>query len=98
MLVVCHEDFKKNHQQLQQATWHKTILESEPRRSPRLLFDTIATTDENANSQEEALMPEAVSEHINGNSHTTETIQALHDVVDVDKDNEPAPKNYTTIN
>ena len=32
-------------------------------------------------------MPEAVSEHINGNSCTTETI------VDVDDDNEPAPEN-----
>ena len=38
-------------------------------------------------------MPEAVSEHINGNSHTTETIQALRDEVDVDDDNEPAPEN-----
>ena len=53
----------------------------------------IATTDENANSQEEALIPEAVSEDINGNSHTTETIQALCNVVDVDNDNEPAPEN-----
>ena len=38
-------------------------------------------------------MPEAVSEHINGNSRTTETIQALHDKVDVDDDNKPAPEN-----
>ena len=38
-------------------------------------------------------MPVAVSEHINGNSHTTEMIQALHDEVDVDDDNEPAPEN-----
>ena len=38
-------------------------------------------------------MPEAVSEHINGNSRTTETIQALRDEVDVDDDNEPAPEN-----
>ena len=38
-------------------------------------------------------MPEAVSEHINGNSHTTETIQALCNEVGVDDDNEPAPEN-----
>ena len=38
-------------------------------------------------------MPEADSEHINGNSHTTETIQALCIVVDVHDDNEPAPEN-----
>ena len=38
-------------------------------------------------------MPEAVSEHINVNSHTTETIQALFDVVDVDDDNKPTPGN-----
>ena len=38
-------------------------------------------------------MPEAVSEQINGNSHTTETTQALRDVVDVDDDNKPTPEN-----
>ena len=37
---------------------------------PDYFFDAIATTDENSNSQEEDIMPEAVSEHINGNSHT----------------------------
>ena len=60
---------------------------------PDYFFDAIATADENASSQEETLMPEAVSEHINGNSHTTETIQALCDEVDVDHDNKPAPEN-----
>ena len=60
---------------------------------PDYFFDAIATTDENANSQEESLLPEAASEHINGNLHTTETIQALHDVVDVDDDNKPTPEN-----
>ena len=39
-------------------------------------FLTLSLQQEYANSQEEPLMPEAVSEHINGNSHTTETIQA----------------------
>ena len=38
-------------------------------------------------------MPESVSERINGNSHTIETIQALCDVVDVDNDNKPAPES-----
>ena len=38
-------------------------------------------------------MPEAISEHIIGNSHTTETIQALCNEVDVDNDNKPAPEN-----
>ena len=60
---------------------------------PDYFFDAIATADENASSQEEALMLEAVSEHINGNSHTTETIQALHNVVDVDDDNKPTQEN-----
>ena len=38
-------------------------------------------------------MPEAVSEHINGNSRTTETIQALCDKVDVGDNNKTAPEN-----
>ena len=60
---------------------------------PDYFFDAIATADENAHSQEEVLMPEPVSEHINCNSHTTKTIQALRDVVDADDDNKPAPEN-----
>ena len=38
-------------------------------------------------------MPETISEHINGNSHTTETIQVVCNEVDVDDDNKPAPEN-----
>ena len=60
---------------------------------PDYFFDAITPTDENANSQDDTLMPEAVSEHINGNSRSTETIQALRDEVDVDDDNEPTPEN-----
>ena len=98
MLVVCHEDFKNPNDSYIKLHGIKQYWKVSQEGHPDCFFDTIATTNDNANSQEEALMPEAVSEHMNGNLNTTETIQALHDVVDVDNDNEPAPKNYTTIN
>ena len=93
VLVVHHEDFKNPDDSYIELHGIKQYWKVSQEGHPDYFFDTIATTDENANSQEEALMPEAVSEHINGNSHTTETIQALHDVVDVDNDNEPEPEN-----
>ena len=34
-----------------------------------------------------------VDDHLNGDIHTTQTIMALVNVVDVDDDNEPIPEN-----
>ena len=93
VLVVHHENFKNPDDSYIQLHGIKQYWKVSQECHPDYFFDAIATTDENANSQEETLMPEAISEHINGNSHTTETIQALCDEVDVDDDNEPAPEN-----
>ena len=93
MLVVHHEDFKIPDDSYTKLHDIKQYWKVSQEGHPDYFFDAITTTDENTNSQVEALMPEAVSEHINGNSHTTETIQALCDVVDVDDDNKPAPEN-----
>ena len=93
VLVVHHDDFKIPDDSYIKLHDIKQYWKVSQEGHPDYFFDAITTTDENTNSQEEALMPEAVSEHINGNSHTTETIQALCDVVDVDDDNEPAPEN-----
>ena len=92
MLVVHHEDFKNPDDSYIELHGIKRYWKVSQEGHPDYFFETIATTDENANSQEEDLMPEAVSEHIHGYLHTTETIQALC-VVDVDDDNEPAPEN-----
>ena len=93
VLVVHHEDFENPGDSYIKLHGIKQYWKVSQEGHPDYFFDAIVTTDENANSQEDALMPEAFSEHINGNSHTTETIQALCDVVDVDDDNKPTPEN-----
>ena len=93
VLVGHHEDFTNPDDSYIELHGVKQYWKVSQEGHPDYVFDAIATTDEKANSQEEALMPEAVSEHINGNSRTTETIQGLCNVVDVDDDNEPAPEN-----
>ena len=93
VLVVHHEDFENPVDSYIKLHGIKQYWKVSQEGHPDYFFYAIVTTDENANSQEDALMPEAVSEHINGNSHTTETIQALCDVVDIDDDNKPAPEN-----
>ena len=91
VLVVHHEDSKNPDDSYIKLHGMKQYWKVSQEGHPDYLFDAIATTDENATSQEETSMPEAISEHINGNSHATETIQALCNEVDVD--NEPAPEN-----
>ena len=93
VLVVRHEDFKNPDDSCIELHGIKRYWKVSQEGHPDYFFDAIAPTDENANSQDESLMPETVSEHINGNSCTTETIQALCDEVDVDNDNEPTPEN-----
>ena len=93
VLVVHHEDFKNPDDSYIELHGMKRYWKVSQEGHPDYFFDAIAPTDENANSHDESLMPEAVSEHINGNSCTTEMIQALHDEVDVDDDNKPTPEN-----
>ena len=93
LVLVVHEDFKNLDDSYIELHGVKRYWQVSQEGHPDYFFDAIAPTDENSHSQDKSLMPEAVSEHINGNSRTTETIQALHDEVDVDDDNEPAPEN-----
>ena len=93
VLVVRHEDFKNPDNSYIELHGVKQYWKVSQESHPDYFFDTIAPTDENANSQDKSLMPEAVSDHINGNSRTTDMIQALRNEVDVDDDNEPAPEN-----
>ena len=90
VLVVCHEDFKNPDDSYIELHGLKQYWKVSQEGYPDYFFDAIAPTDENANSQDESLMPEAVSDH---NSRTTEMIQALRDEVDVDDNNEPSPEN-----
>ena len=93
VLVVHHEDFKNPDDSYIELHGVKRYCKVSQEGHPDYFFDATAPTDENTNSQDESLMPEAVSDHINGNSHTTGTIQALRDEVDVDDNNEPTLEN-----
>ena len=75
------------------------ILEGPPIRTSRLyFFNRVQTQQENEDETEDTLIPEAVDDHLNGEIHTTQTIMALVNVVDVDDDNEPSPENIPQPN
>ena len=57
-----------------------------------------APTNEQEDDEEQRLLPDAIGVHLSGEAHTTETIIALRDEVDVDNNNEPAPKNVPEQN
>ena len=61
-------------------------------------FNRVQNQQENEDETEDTLVPEAVDDHLNGKIHTTQTIMALVNVVDVDDDNEPSPENIPQPN
>ena len=93
VLVVRHEDFNNPDDSFMELHGVKRYWKVSQEGHPDYFFGAITPTDENANSQDDSLMPEVVSDHINGNSCTTEMIQALRDEVDVDDNNKPAHEN-----
>ena len=64
---------------------------------PDCFFDRVQTQQEN-DKTEDTPIPEAVDDHLNGEIHTTQTILALVNVVDVDDDNESSPENIPQPN
>ena len=65
---------------------------------PDYFFDRVQNQQENEDETEDTLMPKAVDEHRNGEIHTTQTITALVNLVDVDDNNEPSPENIPQPN
>ena len=61
-------------------------------------FNRVQTQQENEDETEDTPIPEAVDDHLNGEIHTTQTITALVNVVDVEDDNEPSPENIPQPN
>ena len=57
-------------------------------------FDRVQNQQENEDKTKDTLAPDAVDDHLNGEIHTTQTITAIVNVVDVDDDNEPSQKIF----
>ena len=60
---------------------------------PDLFFSDLGTSVGGEEDAAPIPLPEAVDDTINGMSEEVNTIEALQGVVDIDNDNEPAPKN-----
>ena len=56
-------------------------------------FNRVQSEQEDEDETEDTPILEAVDDHLNGEIHTTQTITALVDVVDINHDNEPIPEN-----
>ena len=67
VLVVCHEDFKNPNDKYIELHGMNRYWKVSQEVQPDYFSDDIAPTHENANNQDKSLMPEAVSEHFNGN-------------------------------
>ena len=61
-------------------------------------FDRVQPEQENEDETKDTPILEVVDDHINGEIHTTQTIMALVNVIDVDDDNEPIPENIPQPN
>ena len=94
-VVVRHNDFKADdeHIELHAVKRYFRVTEEGDR---DLFFDDLGTVG----GEEDAApipLPEAVDDAINGASEEVNTIEALRGVVDIDDDNEPAPKNVPAM-
>ena len=61
-------------------------------------FNRVQPEQENEDETEDTPIPEVVDDHLNGEIHTTQTIMAPVNVVDIDDDNEPIPGNIPQPN
>ena len=97
-LVVHHEEFKHADGTFIELYTVKRYWKVHQSGHPDYFFDKVQNQQENEDETEDTLVPEAVDEHLNGEIHTTQTITALVNVVDVDDDNEPSPENIPQPN
>ena len=63
---------------------------------PDLFFDVGPTTDNGEADEAPTPLQTAVDEAISGRSEEVDTIEALHGIVEIDDDNEPAEENVPT--
>ena len=92
-LVVHHEEFKHANGTFIELYAVKQYWKVHQSGHPDYFFNRVQNQQENEDETKDTLVPEAVDEHLNGEIHTTQTITALVNVVDVDNDNEPSPEN-----
>ena len=97
-LVVHHEEFKHADGTFIELYALKRYWKVHQSGHPDYFFDRVQNQQENEDKTKDTLVPEAVDEHLNGEIHTTQTITALVNVVDVADDNEPSPENIPQPN
>ena len=93
MLIVHHEDFKNDNDTYIELHVVKRYWKVHKEGDSDYFFDAQAPTTEEEDKDEQRLLPNAIGVHLSGEAHTTETIIALRDEVDIDDDNEPALEN-----
>ena len=92
-LVVTHEDFKSDSDEILELHVVKKHFKVEQGGDPDLFFDTVV---DNSNEEaEEPSLPVVIGDEVMGRNHggANELAAALNGVVDIDNDNEPAPEN-----
>ena len=91
-VVVWHNDFKVDDEHIKLHAVKRYFRVTEEG-DPDLFFDDPGMSVGGEKDAAPIPLPEAVDDAINGTSEEANTIKALRGVVDIDDDNEPAPKN-----
>ena len=87
-----HEDFKANEEFIELHVVKRYFHVAEEG-DPDWFFDDPGTGHAGEEAPAQVPLPAVVDDSINGQSKDANTIEALCGVIDIDDDNEPAPKN-----
>ena len=97
-LIVHHEEFKHADGTFIKLYAIKQYWKVHKSGHPDYFFDRVQPEQDNEDETEDTPILEVVDDHLSGEIHTTQTITALVNVVDVDDDNEPIPENIPQPN
>ena len=91
-IVMQHDDFKANKEFIELHVV-KRYFHVTKEGDLDQLFDDPGSGHAGEEAPAQVPLPAVVDDSINGQSEEANTIKALHEVIDIDDDNEPAPKN-----
>ena len=97
-LIVHHEEFKHAYGTFIKLYAVKQYWKVHKSGHPDYFFDRVQPEEDNEDKTKDTPILEVVDDHLNGEIHTTQTIMALINVVDIDDDNEPIPENIPQPN
>ena len=92
-IVVHHDEFKTADGTIVELHAAKRYWKVVEEGDSDFFFDDPVAEEEREEEPGSVVLPDVIDQAINGQSTENNTIKALHGVVDIDDNNEPAPEN-----